>query len=162
MRVALPRLAARYANPCARGLETLKVTAGRHSTAEMDLVRTTRACGQARIRDRAGLAELDVPAASGEALRGGAQGELRHRDLWGCSRCQQPTQAVVGSTQPPFDCPRRRRGGAGDLLSTQPTNFEHRQHFALVLRQPSHKFLKCRHCAGFIFPCGRSRKDERG
>lgn len=40
----------------------LKVTTGRHSTAEMDLVRTTRACGQTRIRDRAGLAELDVPA----------------------------------------------------------------------------------------------------
>jgi hypothetical protein len=60
-----------------------------------------------RIRDRAGLAEHGVPAASGEALRGGAQGELRHRDLCGYSRFQEPTQTFVRSTQPPFDCPRR-------------------------------------------------------
>jgi len=46
----------------------LKVTTGRHSTAEMDLVRTTLACVQARIRDRAGVAELYVPAASVKAF----------------------------------------------------------------------------------------------
>ena len=57
------------------------------------------------------------------------------------------TQAVVGSTQPPFDCPRRWQGGAGDLLNLSP-GYEHRQAPALVLRQPSHKFWKCRRFAG--------------
>jgi hypothetical protein len=33
----------------------------------------------------------------------------------------------------------------GDLLGTQATDFEHRKHFTLILRQPSHKFLKRRH-----------------
>ena len=61
--------------PARKGMAMLKVTTGRYSTEEMDLVRTTRACGQARISGRAGLAELDVPVASGEALRGGAQGD---------------------------------------------------------------------------------------
>lgn len=39
----------------------LKVTTGRHSTAEMDLVRTARACGQAGIRDARAWPSLTFP-----------------------------------------------------------------------------------------------------